>query len=62
MQLVTGLNYYTSRMVSMPDETAKLKPYHKHDKNVKEDVKPHWKQAASGHLYSVPEGFGDVLR
>lgn len=46
----------------MPDQTAFLNPYHKHDKNVQEHVKPHWKQAASGHLQSVPEGFGDVLR
>lgn len=57
-----GLNYYTSRFVSMPDDTAKVKPYHRHDKNVKDHIKPEWKQSASAHLYSVPQGLGDVLR
>lgn len=57
-----GLNYYTSRYVSMPDDKVKANPYHSRDKNVKDHTKPEWKVAAAKHLYSVPKGFGDVLR
>lgn len=57
-----GLNYYTSRYVVQPDDTVKVTPYFKKDRNVKEIVKPEWEQASSDHLYSVPKGLGDVLR
>lgn len=57
-----GLNYYTSRYVTMPDDAVKLNPYHGRDRNVKNIIDPEWKKSSSDHLYSVPQGFGDVLR
>lgn len=57
-----GLNYYTSRYVELSTTPNGFDPSWERDSNLKQHVKPEWKQAKSKWLYAVPQGLGDILR
>lgn len=57
-----GLNYYTSRFVEMAEQPVGVNPSYDRDRGLVEIIKPEWKLSASDWLYSVPQGFGDILR
>lgn len=57
-----GLNYYTSRYVEFSIEPVEEDPSFARDLNVNFTTDPRWKRAAARHLYSVPNGLGDLLR
>lgn len=57
-----GVNYYTSRFVTDGSEPVTTNPSFERDRNLQDIIKKEWKQAASAWLYSVPQGFGDLLR
>lgn len=57
-----GLNYYTSRVLTLPNEPIGTNPSIERDRIYEWKIKPEWKQAESVWLYSVPQGLGDVLR
>lgn len=58
-----GLNYYTSRLLSVDHtefDPSSPPAWYKDSKNII-DVNPHWKVGYNEWLYSVPEGFRDLL-
>lgn len=57
-----GLNYYTSRYVKISIEPIGDNPSIIRDRMYERVIKPEWIQSASGWLYSVPQGLGDILR
>lgn len=57
-----GLNYYTSRLVKLADQPEGPSPSWQRDTGLSQYVHPDWKQSHSKWLYSVPQGFGDILR
>lgn len=57
-----GVNYYTSRFVEDRSEPEGTNPSFDRDRNLDEIVRKEWKRAATEWLYSVPQGFGDLLR
>lgn len=57
-----GFNYYTSRYVDLEPVNETATAYYYKDLSVKEEIDPKWKRAKSDWLYSVPEGFRDLLK
>ena len=60
-----GLNYYTSRFVSMNNDSSSIvakNPSWEKDASLNSFIDPSWKRAKSTWLYSVPQGLGDILR
>lgn len=58
-----GINYYTSRIVStLPQPPARRDPSFGYDERMDHKVKPEWKRAKSGWLFSVPTGMADLMR
>lgn len=57
-----GLNYYTSRHVELLKKPTGTNPSYVRDTMLNETVKPEWKQSKTEYIYSVPPGFGKLLR
>lgn len=57
-----GLNYYTSRIVSLANRDDSVPPSMQKDAQFNVTVDPLWHRAKSTWLYSVPVGLGDLLR
>jgi len=56
-----ALNYYTSRLVRPRPEDPNILPSWWADSDLDIGEDPSWPQAISGWLFSVPEGFHDLL-
>lgn len=55
-----GLNYYSSKYVTMAQKPSGKNPSFRRDLNLDFQVDSKWKTAFG--FYSVPQGFGDLLR
>lgn len=56
------MNYYSSRLVDIPDEPVGENPSFERDRNLNYIVKPEWKPSILDTCYMVPQGVGDILR
>lgn len=57
-----GFNYYTSRYVEISEKPIGNSPSFERDRNIKEIIDPKWKPSITNWVFSVPMGFGDILR